>query len=287
MALVNGIDSLLKHLVSGEVPWAVSVGITAMLEIVATAIIVRIVSYALRSFLRHDSVPIPSSSIFVNIARVSLWAICVCVVLASCLGIDVSGAIAALGVGGIALSLGFKDTISNVIGGVQVSVMGLVAPGDHIRVGTSQGVVEDVTWRQTVVRSAEGQQIYIPNSIINTAALEKLPAAGLVKIGVVANGPASCLDESARAMADAARRAARGVDELLGDPKVSFSEVVEGGVKGSVLFEVASPNRAAEARDAVVRAIAPFARPVAGGSDGDADSGADRPDAGRAGGQGV
>lgn len=275
MVLVNGISSLLGHLFSGEVPWAVSVGIAALLEIVATAVIVRIVSYALRSFLRHDSVPIPSSSIFVNIARVSLWTICVCVILASCLGIDVSGAIAALGVGGIALSLGFKDTVSNVIGGVQVSVMGLVTPGDHIRVGASQGVVEDVTWRQTVVRSAEGQQIYIPNSIINTAALEKLPSAGLVKVGVVVSGPASCLNETADAMADAAKRAAGGIGVLMDDPKVVFSEVVEDGVKGTVLFEMASSDRAAQARDAVVRAVAPFARSVAEGSDENGNSDAE------------
>lgn len=47
------------------------------------------------------------------------------VMLSTCFGIDVSAAITALGIGGIAISLGFQDTISNLIGGVQVSCCAL------------------------------------------------------------------------------------------------------------------------------------------------------------------
>ena len=147
--------------------------------LIITAIVSHMVAKGLRQLLMHDEVALPSSSIFVNIARATLWVLGLCVALSTCFGIDVSAAVAALGVGGIALSLGFKDTASNLIGGLQVSLMGLVVPGDNIRVGTSSGVVEDVSWRQTVVRTVDGQQIIIPNSIINTAALEKPHFVGL------------------------------------------------------------------------------------------------------------
>ena len=64
---------------------------------------------------------LPSSSIFVNIARGAVWLLGVCIMLSTCYGVDVSAAITALGIGGIAISLGFQDTIANLIGGLQAA----------------------------------------------------------------------------------------------------------------------------------------------------------------------
>ena len=52
--------------------------------------------------------------------------------LSTCYGVDVSAAITALGIGGIAISLGFQDTIANLIGGLQVSLLRIIKPGDNI-----------------------------------------------------------------------------------------------------------------------------------------------------------
>lgn len=56
-----------------------------------------------------------------------------------------TGFVAALGIGGIAISLGFKDTISNLISGVQVSALKIMVPGDHVMIGTHTGIVIDTT----------------------------------------------------------------------------------------------------------------------------------------------
>ena len=228
--------------------------------LIVTAIVSHMVAKGLRRLLMRDEVALPSSSIFVNIARATLWVLGLCVALSTCFGIDVSAAVAALGVGGIALSLGFKDTASNLIGGLQVSLMGLVVPGDNIRVGTSSGGVEDVSWRQTVVRPVDGQQIIIPNSIIKTAALEKLPPATTVKIAVSIATDGSALDETAREMERRAAAAVERVSVLTEAPRVTFSEIAEGSFKCALTFAVADAVQVSVARDAVVRAIAPLAR---------------------------
>ena len=84
-----------------------------------------------------------------NIVRGAVWFLGICIMLSTCFNVNVSAAITALGIGGIAISLGFQDTISNLIGGLQVSLMRIVKPGDNIEVGSSSGVVKDVTWRHT------------------------------------------------------------------------------------------------------------------------------------------
>ena len=107
-----------------HVEW-LSTALTVAIALAFTALVARAVTKVLRRVLSHDNSPLPSSSIFVNIARIAVWAVGVSVVLSSCFGIDVSAAITALGIGGIAISLGFQDTLSNLIGGVQVSITGL------------------------------------------------------------------------------------------------------------------------------------------------------------------
>ena len=157
-----------------HVEW-LSTALTATIALAFTAFVAHVVTKVLRRVLSHDNSPLPSSSIFINIARVAVWAIGVSVVLSSCFGIDVSAAITALGIGGIAISLGFQDTLSNLIGGVQVSITGLVEPGDYIEVGGQRGVVRDVTWRHTSLETLSGERVVVPNSVINKSSLTHLP----------------------------------------------------------------------------------------------------------------
>ena len=95
----------------------------------------RIAARTLRKLLERDSNPLPSSSILVNIARGVIWALGASVLLDACFGINANALVAALGVGGIAVSLGFQDTLSNLIGGLQVIFMGIVKPGGQHRGG--------------------------------------------------------------------------------------------------------------------------------------------------------
>lgn len=122
-----------------KIPFVLSV-LWAIALVVATAIVARIASRALRHFLDRDSNPLPSSSIIINIARGVIWATGASIILDACFGVNANALVAALGVGGIAVSLGFQDTLSNLIGGLQVTFMGIVKPGDNIEVGAERGV---------------------------------------------------------------------------------------------------------------------------------------------------
>lgn len=233
--------------------------ITAALVIAATAVIAHLVAKFLRKVLNYSE-DLPSSSIFVNIARAAIWVLGVCMVLSTCFNVDVSAAIAALGVGGIALSLGFQDTISNLIGGVQVSLLGIVAPGDNIEVGASRGVVKDVTWHHTTITNSKGEEVIIPNSIINKTALVHLPPANQVSVPVSVSVSAADLDATAHAIEQAAREAAGGVGAVEKEPAVSFSEVGDMGYRGTIIFRMVDAADTVRAADAVVRAVAPIAR---------------------------
>ena len=99
--------------------------IWAVILAIGTAVAAKVVSKTLNHLLNRDDNPLPASSIFINIARAVIWMIGGSFILDNCFGINANALVAALGVGGIAISLGFQDTLSNLIGGMQVTFMGI------------------------------------------------------------------------------------------------------------------------------------------------------------------
>lgn len=242
-----------------QIGW-LSKAITIVLILIATVVVSRLLARVLRRALSNDQTPLPSASIFVNIARVVVWAMGISVILSSFFGVDVSAAITALGIGGIALSLGFQDTISNLIGGLQVSIMGIVKPGDHVDVGGQRGVVRDTTWRHTSIEDRAGNTYIVPNSVINKSSVVKLPPENKLVIPLSVTTEGDRMDETVERIIEAARDAAGKLTEVQCDPRVWLNTVTEFGFGGSLVVWVVEDADVTAAKDAVVRAIAPLTR---------------------------
>ena len=252
----------LEHYIQGivHVDW-LTTALAAAVILAVTAVFARLTVRFMRKMLHYNEEKnLPSSSIFVNIARGAVWLLGVCIMLSTCYGVDVSAAITALGIGGIAISLGFQDTIANLIGGLQVSLLRIIKPGDNIEVGSSSGVVKDITWRHTTIRNSKGEEVIIPNSIINKTALTHLPPTNQVSLPIVVVTPGEHLNDVAAAIEHEASEAAGAVAKLTKEPKLSFSAITDGGYVGSITFKVADSRTSARAGDAVLRAVAPLTR---------------------------
>ncbi len=233
--------------------------IAAIIIFVVVGCISHFVVKWLRHIMRRDDNSIPQSSIFVNIARGIIWGIGICLVLDSCFNVNMSALIAALGVGGIALSLGFQDTLSNLIGGVQISFMRIVKPGDNIQVGNNKGVVQDVTWRHATIKNRNGETVIIPNSVISKNAVVHLPPPERVSVPFLASSSAN-LDSMAEQVASIARTTALEYVGIVEEPNVIFTEVTAEGIVGKVLLEIDDAAEATPVSDAITRAIAPLVR---------------------------
>lgn len=220
----------------------------------------RIVVRGLNHLLNKDDVPLPSSSIIINIARAAIWVMGGSVILDNCFGINANALVAALGVGGIALSLGLSDTLSNLIGGLLITFMGLVKPGDNIQVGSDSGVVQDVTWHHTTIEDSLGQTIVIPNSNISKNTVTHLLPFGRVVVPITVKDYErwSSADELSSELCHAAKEAILPLSGFDREPYVLFSEVGDFGVKGKIIFIVSDDTKTFAAADACVRAVTPL-----------------------------
>ena len=234
--------------------------ILAVVIIAITAIVSSIVVKLLRRLMQVDGSPIPESSIIVNIVRIAIWVCGISIMLSACFGIDVNALLAALGIGGVAVSLGMQDTLKNFIGGLQVTLMKIVRPGDRIVVGDVDGVVQDVSWRQTAVKDFEGNVHLIPNALINSTSVMKMVPESLVVTRISFVNDGRDLDDMIREMEQLAKRAIEPIAELERDPWILMTEIGEYGMWGKLRFVLKDTAHAREARDAALRAIAPYTR---------------------------
>jgi len=92
------------------------------------------------------------------------------ITLLSLYNVNVNALIAALGVGGLALSLAAQDTLSNVISGIMIMLDQPFRVGDRIeiqRLGT-WGDVVDIGLRSTRIRTRDNRMVIVPNNTIST-----------------------------------------------------------------------------------------------------------------------
>lgn len=90
------------------------------------------------------------------------------------LGVNLTTALAGLGIGGIAIGFGAQQTIANLFGGVSVLGDEVIRVGDVCTFGDRTGTVEDIGLRSTRIRTEERTLLAIPNGTVATINVENL-----------------------------------------------------------------------------------------------------------------
>lgn len=108
-----------------------------------------------------------------KLLRISVIITALLVALQS-LGYSVSGVLAFGGIGGIAVGFAAKDLLANFFGGLMVYLDRPFAVGDWIRSPDKniEGVVEDIGWRQTRIRTFDKRPLYVPNATFTQISVE-------------------------------------------------------------------------------------------------------------------
>lgn len=107
-----------------------------------------------------------ATTLIFKIIKGLIYLIAIVIIIAE-LGYDINGLIAGLGVGGLAISLAAQDTLKNLIGGIVVIFDRPFIVGDWIETPTIEGIVEDITFRSTRIRTFKDSIITVPNSTIS------------------------------------------------------------------------------------------------------------------------
>jgi MscS family membrane protein len=86
-------------------------------------------------------------------------------------GFNVSTFVAGLGIGGLAFALAAKDAIANLFGGIIIITEKPFTMGDWIKTPSVEGVVEDITFRSTKVRTFDQALVTVPNATLSSESI--------------------------------------------------------------------------------------------------------------------
>jgi MscS family membrane protein len=109
-----------------------------------------------------------------------IWYIAIVKIL-TYFGQDPTSLIAGLGLGGLALAMASKDTVSNLFGGLTIIIDRPFKIHDRIKVSGIEGIVFDIGVRCTRIKTDDGIIVTIPNSKFTSSPIENLGWAGSAK----------------------------------------------------------------------------------------------------------
>ena len=89
-------------------------------------------------------------------------------------GINVTSLLAGLGLGGLAFALAARDTLANFFGSITIFMDKPFQVGDLIKTSNAEGVVEEIGFRSTRLRTLYNSVISVPNSNLAVTEIDNL-----------------------------------------------------------------------------------------------------------------
>lgn len=134
--------------------------------------------------------------------------------VASKLGIDVTGIVALASVLTLAVSLALQNILANVIGGFTLLYTKPFASGDFVEIAAQSGTVQEIGLTYTKLATADNKLVSIPNSAVIAAQIVNYTATGTRRVDVAASASYDMAVEDVLA----ALREAGAVPTALADP---------------------------------------------------------------------
>ena len=89
-------------------------------------------------------------------------------------GVDITAAVAGLGIGSIAIAFAAQKTLENLLGGISILGDQVIRVGEVCRIGEEIGTVEDISLRSTSIRTLAGTLLSVPNGQLANMNLENI-----------------------------------------------------------------------------------------------------------------
>ena len=128
-------------------------------------LVIRVVMNVVQKLLDKTKLEKAAHSLIKSLAQAALWLL-LGLIVASKLGIDVTGVIALASVLTLAISLSVQDLLTNVIGGFTLLYTQPFHSGDYVDIGSDSGTVAEIGMTYTRLRTPDGKIIAIPNSSV-------------------------------------------------------------------------------------------------------------------------
>jgi len=171
--------------------------------------------------------------------------------LADTLNVALAPLLASFGLAGLAVSFAARDTIENLFGGLTIFLDHPFKIGDRILFGGYDGVIEEIRFRSTKLRTANGHLVTIPNGKFTNDAVENTSVRRSIRrtldLGIARDTPREKIAEAVEIVRGILEE--EGIREPIhptidGDerpPRVYFNDFKESSLNLFVIYWFAPP----------------------------------------------
>ncbi|MDZ4757710.1 MAG: mechanosensitive ion channel family protein [Bacteroidota bacterium] len=188
--------------------------------------------------LHHDYNGEQVVKFFKDIIKVFIGIFSILVILGSVLGMDITSLITGLGISGLAIALAAQDTIANLIGSIVIFLDKPFTVGDLIESDKIKGVVEEVGFRSTKIRTMEKTLLTVPNKKLVDTALNNISRAGIRRVKTILNIEANTKHDVVKQLIDEIKNKIDQNGETSENHQVTFSDIIDNNIQITIVYFV-------------------------------------------------
>lgn len=168
---------LLSISVLGALVWVDVTGgwfyavITSVASLSAAFLLINVFSYFFWERNREKRQRKPLPALFQQVVRGLAYFVALAAVIGTATKLDLSALLASSAVLSLVLGLALQDTLGNVFAGMSIQASKPFQIGDWLAIKEFEGQVVQMNWREVRIRTFDGDDVILPNSVIASSDL--------------------------------------------------------------------------------------------------------------------
>ena len=192
----------------------------AVILLVIGVLAIRVLMKLVDKSLSRTKLEKAATSLIRSLLKVVLYVL-LGLMVASKLGIDVTGIVALASVASLALSLSLQDALSNVIGGFTLLSNHPFHSGDFVEIAGQAGTVQTIDITYTKLTTGDNKTISIPNSAVVASQIVNYSTSGTRRVDINVSASYDAPIETVKAaLLEAAK-----IDAVMDTPAAPFAAV--------------------------------------------------------------
>lgn len=197
--------------------------LSSVVTLVVGILAIRIILKCVRAALEKSRLEKAAHSLILSLSQVVLYFL-LAMIVASSLGLDVTGVVALASVLTLAVSLSLQNMLANVFGGFTLLTNHPFSSGDYVEIAGQSGTVLEIGMTYTRLTTPDNKVISIPNSAVVGAQIVNYSANDVRRVDIRVT---ASYDSPTQKVLDALVLAAT-MDKALPDP-APFAGIVDYG----------------------------------------------------------
>ena len=210
---MNEITSVFKNLALAQV-------LPALLILLLGILAIRFAAKLVEKALEKSKLEKAAHKLILSTTQILLFLL-LALIVASKLGIDVTGVIALASVATLAISLALQNALANVFGGFVLLSTHPFHAGDFVEVAGQSGTVQEIGMAYTKLATPDNKIAFIPNSAVVAAEIVNYSTTGVRRVDIAVTASYTSPVEG---VLEALRQAANEVPTVL-EEKAPFAAV--------------------------------------------------------------